>query len=120
MNEFDSHSDLPPDGHVAPADGAASIPDTTAADRHPPDGGPGTADYDAARWRALAEVSPDFMILTDLEGRIEYLNRTTGRATVESYMGRDVFALLRTSAVDVLKACLERVITSKKVDQCEV
>jgi PAS domain S-box-containing protein len=125
MNKFDSHSDLPPDGHFAPADGApaesaASAPDTTAADRHASDGGLGPADHDAARWRALAEVSPDFMILTDLEGRIEYLNRTTGRATVESYVGKDVFALLRTSAIDVLKECLERVITSKKIDQCDV
>jgi PAS domain S-box-containing protein len=99
---------LPPGSETATPDGSLSI------------GGSDAAALAAARWQALADVSPDFMMLTDLAGRIEYLNRTNGRATVESYLGKDVFALLRTSAVEVLQKCLQQVISSGKVDQCEV
>lgn len=120
MNPLESQPERSCDEHVASAGRATSASDTTGAHSRPLIGAPDSSDLDAARWRALAEVSPDFMMLTDLNGRIEYLNRTNGRAAVESYVGRDVFALLRTSAIEVLKDCLHRVITSKKVDQCEV
>lgn len=120
MNPLESQPDCTSDEHVAPAGRTTSASDSTATDSRSSMSELDSSDLDAARWRALADVSPDFMMLTDLDGRIEYLNRTNGRAAVESYVGRDVFALLRTSAIDVLKDCLQRVITSKKVDQCVV
>jgi PAS domain S-box-containing protein len=104
----------------AAATGLPPGPETVAEDDSQSSAEPNAAALAVARWQALADVSPDFMMLTDRAGRIEYLNRTNGRVTVESYLGRDVFALLRTSTVEVLQGCLERVISSGKVDQCQV
>ena len=78
------------------------------------------ADLALARWRALAEVSPDFVMLTDLAGRIEYLNRTNGRIPLDTYLGREVCSLLHAPHAQVLEACLQRVNSSGKIDQCEV
>jgi PAS domain S-box-containing protein len=73
-----------------------------------------------ARMQALAEVSPDLMLVTDRQGRIEYLNRALGQLPVESYVGTSVYGLLAESWAKVLETCIERVIATRKIDQCEV
>jgi two-component system sensor kinase FixL len=69
---------------------------------------------------SLAEVSPDFLLVTDRQGRIEYLNRAPARLPVESYVGTTVYTLFAESWAKVLEACVERVIATRKIDQCEV
>lgn len=73
-----------------------------------------------ARLQALGEVSPDFLLVIDRQGRITYLNRSPAGDPVERYLGTSVYALLTKSWPNVLEACVERVLATCKPDECEV
>ena len=70
--------------------------------------------------KSMLEVSPDFVMLVTPTGRIEYLNRTNGRTPIERFVGSSIFDLPREPYVPILRSCIDRVMQTGKVDQCEL
>src|SRR5690606_30347017 len=67
-----------------------------------------------ARWRLLAESLPDFVVMTDLEARIESINRTLPEYELASVMGSPAYAYIAADYVDDWKKTFQSVLETKK------
>lgn len=72
-----------------------------------------------ARWRSFTESSPDYIMLVDLQGEIQFVNRTLPEFSLEQVIGRPMFEFMPEAFQSVAKDCLERVIESGKPDWFE-
>ena len=61
----------------------------------------------------LIQLTPDLMLITDADGRIEYLNRAFGAASVGDQLGTSLFAFVSPSTSGALQSCLERVLAQR-------
>ncbi|MCC9606975.1 PAS domain-containing protein [Blastopirellula sp. JC732] len=66
----------------------------------------------AARWQAMSDCSPDFLMTLDRNGRTQYINRTAAGVTREQVIGSPMIDFAtpedRDSILENLKATLER------------
>jgi PAS domain S-box-containing protein len=70
-----------------------------------------------AKWRSLVENAPDLIILTDLDGTIKFINRTTGG--FEETLGRSVFDYIDPEYWEVARQAHEAVCKTGQLQQYE-
>ncbi len=63
---------------------------------------------------SIAENSPDNIMLLDVHGRIQYINRTVPDLTREEVLGRAVFEFVGAEFHEGIKRCFARVLDTKK------
>lgn len=73
-----------------------------------------------ARWRALSECSPDFIMVLSAEGRIEYLNRVDEGQSFETFLGNIIADLSQDASSEEFLGCMRRVQEHGGVQSCLV
>lgn len=71
------------------------------------------------KWKTISENSGDFIIITDPDGVLRYVNRTAPGLTKKQVIGRPVTDWLPSSYKPALKACFDRVVKTGKSDGFE-
>ena len=71
------------------------------------------------KWRSLIKFAPDYVLHVDLEGNIQYINRTPNETSISEMMGRNVYELLMSSERDKLKIIFDYVFKSKGIGRFE-
>jgi len=69
------------------------------------------------KWRTLAETSNDYIISADLDGQVQYINRTLPGQTVEQVLGTHVFDYVPKKDIQKIKSCFERVLKTGTPDR---
>ena len=72
------------------------------------------------RWRSIAEYSPDYILLLNLEGEILYINRTVTDLTREDVMGSSALDHLSEKTRPELEALFRKVLKTAKPEKFEV
>ncbi|MBN1347734.1 MAG: PAS domain S-box protein [Phycisphaerae bacterium] len=73
-----------------------------------------------ARWRSLAENSPDWIVEVDREGTALFINRDSGDYRREELVGRCLYELLGGEDIATVRACAERVWSTGRPDRCQI
>lgn len=73
-----------------------------------------------ARLSTIVSNSPDFIMLIDLDLRIQFINRTLSAYTIEETIGTSVLDYVDEHAQQEMLACFERVRNSLATDRYEV
>lgn len=68
-----------------------------------------------ARWRMLTENSPEYIILTDIDGKIQFVNHSIGIPKEQS-IGTSIFDYVHHKFIQPTKDCLERVKNTRNPD----
>lgn len=61
------------------------------------------------KWRSLAENAPNFIIITDANGRIQFINRTAPGCSVEEALGKTVYHFLEPAYHSLARTAIEKV-----------
>jgi PAS domain S-box-containing protein len=67
-------------------------------------------------WRSITENSPDHIMLLDLEGNIQFINRTVSGLSIAQVLNTPVYAYLPKEYRKPMKECLDKVRNTKKSD----
>ncbi|WP_456408662.1 PAS domain S-box protein [Caldithrix abyssi] len=62
-----------------------------------------------ARWRALVEQAPDYIITTDLKGKIEFVNRSFFNVPEKQIIGQMIHDLVPTTQMKRVQEAIEKV-----------
>ena len=73
-----------------------------------------------ARWRSVADNSPDHVLLLDVDLRIEYANHASPGRTVEEVIGKPLYAYLDGAKQAEIKGILEKVLKTGEPTSYEV
>lgn len=71
------------------------------------------------KWRSLTENSPDYIMLLDRDGKIQFINRTLPDLTREQVIGASIYDFTSFENMDAFKETLERVLETGKPDSYE-
>ena len=71
------------------------------------------------KWRSLIKFAPDYVLHVDLDGNIQYINRTPNETSISEMMGRNVYDLIMSNERDKLKEIFEQVFESKGIGRFE-
>jgi PAS domain S-box-containing protein len=69
-----------------------------------------------AKWRSLAENSPDHIMMLDLDANILYINRTVPDLTIDEVIGTSQYNFLPAEFREIAKECHQRVLETGKPD----
>ena len=72
------------------------------------------------RWQAVAENSPDYILLLDPDGTIRFVNRMRPGVSREAVIGRPVYQFAREDQRPLLRAALEAVVSTGEVRAVEL
>lgn len=72
-----------------------------------------------ARMRALAEASPDYLMLLDSEFRVRYLNRPEPGVDADDVIGTPIYSLGSEKEEDAVKAVLTKVFNHRQTETFE-
>ena len=70
--------------------------------------------------RSIMESSADYIMLTDLEGRIRFINRTVSDLTIADALGTTIFDHIEPSSHDRIRKCLQNVARTGQPDRYDV
>jgi PAS domain S-box-containing protein len=68
------------------------------------------------KWRSITKNSPDHIMLLDLAGNIQFINRTVSDLNIEQVLNTPVYNYLPQEYRKPMKECLDKVETTKKAD----
>lgn len=71
-------------------------------------------------WRAVTENSPDYIILLDLNARIQFINKTLGFFEPDSLIGRSIYEYVAPEFHKIMKECYDKVLSEGIQCQYEV
>ena len=71
------------------------------------------------KWRSLIKFAPDYVLHVDLDGNIQYINRTPSETSISEMMGRNVYDLIMPNERNKLKKIFEHVFESKGIGRFE-
>ncbi len=71
------------------------------------------------KWRSLVENAPSIIIIVDLEGIIQFLNRTVSSRTIEQTIGTRIYDYASPEYHDTIRSVVEEVIHSGKPGRYE-
>lgn len=74
---------------------------------------------DSERFRLYVEGSPDFILQTDLQGTIQYLNRTDGFKQTEDYIGSSIYDWIQAEHHEVAQSAFDRAIQTHENQEFE-
>lgn len=66
------------------------------------------------RWRSLVENAPDYIVLVDVDARIQFLNRAAAGYQREEFIGTSVFDYLGEESAGRMRSVLEEVARTRK------
>jgi len=61
------------------------------------------------KWHSLAQNAPNFIIITDADGKIQFVNRTVSGFSVDRTVGRTIYDFLEREYHDTAKSALKHV-----------
>ncbi len=67
-----------------------------------------------ARWRSLAESTPDHVVLLDTRFRVLYINRDGPNSSVQDLIGRNITEFLPASEVDTVSRAMRGVLADRR------
>jgi PAS domain S-box-containing protein len=73
-----------------------------------------------AKWRSITEHSPDYIMTLDVEGKIQFINRTVPGLESKGVLGHHVNDFVPEQFHSKTRACFDRVIATGKSDSYEV
>ena len=73
-----------------------------------------------ATMRSIMQGSPDYIFMADVDGNIEFINRTVPDLTIEEVVGKPFFEFVPPESRQTIKDCLNRIRKSLKPDSFEV
>lgn len=79
-----------------------------------------TSHLTIASWRAIAENSPEVILLLDCQARILYANRTLPEYTTQDAVGREVYEFVAPRHHDMMRQCYQRVLDTGVADRYEL
>ncbi|WP_338791493.1 PAS domain S-box protein [Bernardetia sp. MNP-M8] len=71
------------------------------------------------KWRSLIKFAPDYVLHVDLDGNIQYINRTPNQTSISEMMGRNVYDLITTNEREKLREIFKYVFESKDIGRFE-
>lgn len=71
------------------------------------------------KWRSLIKFAPDYVLHVDLDGNIQYINRTPSQTSISEMMGRNVYDMLIEEEREELKALFRYVLKTKDIGRFE-
>lgn len=71
------------------------------------------------KWRSLIKFAPDYVLHVDLDGNIQYINRTPNETSISEMMGRNVYEYLMLNEKERLKEIIEQVYENKSIGRFE-
>ncbi|WP_338764423.1 PAS domain S-box protein [Bernardetia sp. ABR2-2B] len=71
------------------------------------------------KWRSLIKFAPDYVLHVDLDGNIQYINRTPSETSISEMMGRNVYDLIMSDEKGKLQKIFEEVFESKNIGRFE-
>lgn len=71
------------------------------------------------KWRSLIKFAPDYIIHVDLDGNIQYINRTPDQTSISEMMGRNVYELIMPNEKDNVEEIFNYVQESKNIGRFE-
>ncbi len=71
------------------------------------------------KWRSLIKFAPDYVLHVNLEGNIQYINRTPNETSISEMMGRNVYELIPPNGRGKLKEIFEQVFKNKGIGRFE-
>lgn len=72
------------------------------------------------RWHSLVELAPDLIVMTDLDGRIRYINRVEQGFTVDDVIGTSSFDYVRPEYREALQDCHKSIIRTGQFASIEL
>jgi PAS domain S-box-containing protein len=72
------------------------------------------------RWRSMTENSPDYILILDRDGNIQFINRTVPDLSKDEVLGTSIYKYVTEEYRAEMKKCFERVLKTGKPDMYEV
>jgi PAS domain S-box-containing protein len=73
-----------------------------------------------AKWRALTDCCPDYLVILDRNGTILFVNHVPPQRNLEDVVGTTLFDFIDKDGAEVARACLERVYETGKSDRYDI
>jgi two-component system, cell cycle sensor histidine kinase and response regulator CckA len=73
-----------------------------------------------ARLRSVLDSAPNMIMSADREGRILFINRPVPPQTSDEVIGKSIYDFVRSEDVAKVRACVEGVLASGKIDAYEI
>ncbi len=73
-----------------------------------------------ARWRALVEQAPDYIITTDISGKVEFVNRNFFEIPEEHIIGQMIFDLAPSNEMPKIKKVIKEVVSKGTLQRFEI
>ncbi len=71
------------------------------------------------KWRSLIKFAPDYVLHVDLDGNIQYINRTPNETSISEMMGRNIYGLITPNERNDLKKIFAQVYETKNIGRFE-
>jgi PAS domain S-box-containing protein len=71
------------------------------------------------KWRSLIKFAPDYVLHVDLDGNIQYINRTPNETSISEMMGRNVYEMITVNERNRMKKIFAHVFESKGIGRFE-
>ncbi|WP_291725732.1 PAS domain S-box protein [Bernardetia sp.] len=75
--------------------------------------------HNEGKWRSLIKFAPDYVLHVDLDGNIQYINRTPKETSISEMMGRNVYGIITPNERGQLKKIFEQVYETKNIGRFE-
>lgn len=71
------------------------------------------------KWRSLIKFAPDYVLHVNLEGNIQYINRTPNETSISEMMGENIYDLITVDEKSRMKEIFANVFESKGIGRFE-
>ncbi len=71
------------------------------------------------KWRSLIKFAPDYVLHVDLDGNIQYINRTPNETSISEMMGRNIYSIIIPNERQELKEIFNYVFESRNIGRFE-
>ncbi len=71
------------------------------------------------KWRSLIKFAPEYILHVNLEGNIQYINRTPKETSISEVMGNNVYDLVMPNEKDELEKIFTQVCQTRKIGRFE-